>query len=138
VLVFTDVVSDLKKGLLPKDLSAFKKRFEIAMIKKMGVLRLPYHFWSNDPKINPSSEQLVWATLILEDPGFFVQVEEVVALEVSEQLQGKSTANELLSAIRERLNEHMDTFVGFAPNESFRHLLAGKISRSPWSRKTGS
>ena len=131
--MFTDVVVDLKKGILPQDLLLLQKRVDIAMIKKMAVLRLPYHFWTNDPKVNPLSEQLVWTALILEKSEIFGQVEEALAMELSEKLRGKSGASELAAVVHERLEELMDQFVAFAPNESFRHVLAEKIRRSPWS-----
>ncbi len=126
--MFTDVIADLKKGLLPSDFAVLKKRFNIAIIKKMAVLRLPYHFWSSDPKINPSTEQLGWVALLLEGSGGIAQVESVVAQEVAEQLTGKKSARDAGTIIQEHLQDITNKFLRFAPDEVFRQLLIDKVT----------
>ena len=37
----------------------------LALIKKQGVLQQPPPCWTNDPKINPRADHLLWATVIL-------------------------------------------------------------------------
>ncbi len=126
--MFADVMNDLKKGVLPADSAAFKKQFDIAMIKKMGVLELPYHFWSSDPKINPSSDHLAWAAFILEDRERFSQVEEVIVQEIVEQLGGRKAAGELAdSVVQDNFKEITDKFLRLAPNKAFRQVLEAKI-----------
>ena len=64
--MFNQMVSDLKLGILPEEYP-LRKRFEAAIIKKMGVIRTPYSFWPADKKINPSTKELLWASVLLND-----------------------------------------------------------------------
>ncbi len=41
--------------------------FDLAMTKKLAVIKLPPSFWMQDPKINPRADHLYWAALILGD-----------------------------------------------------------------------
>ena len=50
------------------DLEQLKKRFDLAMTKKLAVIKLPPSFWMQDPKINPRADHLLWAALLLDDP----------------------------------------------------------------------
>ncbi len=53
-----------------------RRLFDIAITKKLGVVKLPPSFWMQDPKINPRADHLLWAALLLAD-------EERVALAFS-------------------------------------------------------
>nr|MBF0221908.1 hypothetical protein [Desulfobulbaceae bacterium] len=127
--MFGDVINGLKNGLFPPDLTALKKRFNIAIIKKLAVLKLPSQFWSNDPKINPSIEQLACVAFILEDGESLSLVELAVAHEISGKLRGKESAHELDSLVRARLKIITDTFLGFATDKAFLFELSGKVKR---------
>lgn len=127
--MFVDVIAELKNGRYPLDLTALKKRFNIAIIKKMAVLKMPCHFWSSDPKINPSTDQLAWVAFILEDGESFNLVELAITQEISGKLRGKQSATELDSLTGDRLKEITDTFLNFAPDKTFRQELAGKVDQ---------
>ena len=47
--------------------SRLRRRLDMAMTKKMGIVRLPPAFWPADPKINPRADHLFWASLLLLD-----------------------------------------------------------------------
>lgn len=64
--MFTDMIADLNKGAMP-DPASLKTRFDFALTKKTGVVKLPSAFWMRDPKINPRSDHLLWAALLLLD-----------------------------------------------------------------------
>lgn len=139
--MFSGLVQDLGKGLLPADLLSLKKRFSLALIKKQGVLKLPYHFWTTDSKINPSSEHLLWVVFLLGDCESFTQVESLIVHEIAEQLPTKHSEFALLEARhRERLQEMTANFLAVAPSAAFRHILELKVrtcsvftSSSPFS-----
>ena len=124
--MFTDVITDLKKGVLPADLVVLKKRFDIAMTKKNAVLKLPYHFWSSDSKIHPLTEQLLWVALLLGESEIFSQVKIVLVQELSERLNVSQSAEGLLdSHVQDHLQEIVEKFTRFAPDNDFRQVLVG-------------
>ena len=57
--MFSEMISMLKQGK-EIDLDLLRKRFDRALVKKIGVLRTPYPFWTSDPKINPLAKELLW------------------------------------------------------------------------------
>ncbi len=60
------ILSATQKGE-PLPLKQLRQWFDLAVIKKMGVLKQPYHCWPNDPKINPELRELFWGSLLLAD-----------------------------------------------------------------------
>ena len=64
--MFAEMVAGLAQGRLPAAAS-LRQRFDMALTKKMGVVRLPPAFWPEDPKINPRTAHLFWAALLLQD-----------------------------------------------------------------------
>ncbi|WP_456388611.1 hypothetical protein [Desulfolithobacter sp.] len=64
--MFDDMLAGLEQGRWP-DLDILVRRFDVAMTKKLGVVRLPPAFWMSDPKINPDTDHLVWASFVLGD-----------------------------------------------------------------------
>ena len=85
--MFAEIIHGLKDGLLP-DQDMLGRRFRAALTKKMGVIKQPYHLWSNDPKINPSVKHLLWAAVLLEDRDLFSQVESIAVFEAAESAAG--------------------------------------------------
>ena len=64
--MFSDMLAVLQSNRLP-DSGTLQKRFDFAMTKKLGILKLPPAYWMQDPKINPRTEDLFWASLLLKD-----------------------------------------------------------------------
>lgn len=60
------MIDNLHRAKMPEP-GNLAKRFDFALTKKTGVLRLPPAFWMNDPKINPRTDHLFWAALLLLD-----------------------------------------------------------------------
>ena len=89
--MFGQMVSDLKSGILPENIS-LRKRFEAALVKKLGVIRTPYSFWPADTKINPPAKHLLWAAILLQDKENFDIVEAVISTELEEKQRAKGQA----------------------------------------------
>ena len=68
-------ISVLEQSRLPPP-AAVKKWLEIALVKKMGVISLPYQFWHGDRKINPSSKHLLWAAILVLGVAFKRDVDD--------------------------------------------------------------
>jgi hypothetical protein len=64
--MFSEMVRELEEGKVPAA-APLRQRFDMAMTKKMGIVRLPAAFWMADPKINPPAGHLFWASLLLLD-----------------------------------------------------------------------
>jgi hypothetical protein len=64
--MFTEMIEALHRSQMV-DPVGLKKRFDFALTKKMAVVKLPRALWVRDPKINPRSDHLLWAALLLLD-----------------------------------------------------------------------
>ena len=121
--MFAEMVAELARGRLP-DKSRLRQRFDMAMTKKMGILRLPPAFWMDDPKINPRAEHLFWASLLLLDRERVDLALGVLAAEQAER--GRSAVpnqEELAGRVRELLR-HLLVVIGDEHlRASFRHGL---------------
>ena len=84
--MFSEMVADLSLARLP-DPASLRKRFDLALTKKLGVVRLPPAFWMNDPKINPRSDHLFWASLLIRDRQRIELALSVLAAEIFQEKQ---------------------------------------------------
>ncbi len=82
--MFSEMLSALHTGRRP-DADTLGKRYDYAMTKKLGVVKLPPAFWTEDPKINPPVEQLFWAALLLLDRERIDLALSVMAVETAEK-----------------------------------------------------
>ena len=123
--MFGQMVSDLKSGKMPAT-NLLRKRFDAALIKKMGVIRTPYSFWPADTKINPPAQQLMWAAILLQDSENFRVIEAIVSAELEERLKAKgqqASIPELASLVKQRIQEYILDFIKLAPDEACRATL---------------
>jgi len=91
--MFSQLISKLKSSTMP-DKDELGKRLALALVKKMGVIKQPYHFWSSDPKINPPTAHLLWAAILLEDKEAIGQIEGIALWEYSQRPQKNDTDND--------------------------------------------
>ena len=126
--MFEQMVSDLKNGTLPEN-NLLRKRFDAALIKKIGVIRTPYSFWPADSKINPPAKQLLWAAILLHDSDGFRLIEAVISTELEEKLKAKGQTDRIqiiTVKAQQLMQSYIDEFIELAPNETFkvnlRHL----------------
>ncbi len=99
--MFSDMVTDLNRSIMPEPVS-LAKRFDIAITKKLGVVQLPPAFWMKDPKINPRSDHLLWAALLVLDRKRIELAMSVIAVEISEASHTANSENQDLAAQRGR------------------------------------
>lgn len=123
--MFSLMISDLQCGKLP-DNHLLRKRFEAALVKKMGVIRTPCSFWPADTKINPPAKQLLWAAILLQDKENFKMVEAIITTELEEKQRARGLPESmatLAAKVRQLLQDYMDEFMELAPDETFRNDL---------------
>lgn len=111
--MFSELFNAIQSNSLP-DPDTLRKRFDFAMTKKMGILKLPPPFWIQDPKINPRVDHLFWAALLLKDKERIDMALSAVAAELQEKTcrrrEGREncTANEVRKMIEELLQQFSD------------------------------
>ena len=128
--MFNHMVSDLKLGILPEEYP-LRKRFEAAIIKKMGVIRTPYSFWPADRKINPSTKELLWASVLLNDQENYRMIEAFISTELEEKLRARglqNNGNDLTHMAEQTLQDYIAEFLGLTPSETFKKILQQKVA----------
>lgn len=123
--MFAHMVSDLKNGILPET-NALRKRFDAALVKKMGVIRTPYSFWPGDTKINPPAKQLLWAAILLQDGENYKVVEAIISTELEEKMRAKGlheNMESLTAKVQQLLQEYLDEFIQLASDRTFKNKL---------------
>ena len=91
IMVFAEIFRDLGKGKMV-DADLLGRRFDLAITKKLGVVKLPPSFWMQDPKINPRVDHLLWAAFLLDDPERAALAISVLAVEHEEQQKKRTPA----------------------------------------------
>ena len=66
--------------------------FEVALVKKVGVLRMPYLCRSQDTKINPPMEQMLAVAAILKDEEKISVCLDLLLTEAGQKSSGGSSA----------------------------------------------
>lgn len=105
--MFTEIFAALKQGEIP-DLKLLQRRFDLAMTKKLGVVKLPSAFWMQDPKINPRADHLLQAALLLGDRERCDLAMSVLAVEHLEQ-KNEQTLNQAVQQRAAELIEMLPT-----------------------------
>jgi hypothetical protein len=127
--MFDEMVSLLKQGKMVQS-GLLRKRFDRALIKKLGVIKTPYSFWSSDKKINPSSKELLWAAILLNDTENYNIVEAVISSELAEKLRAKGL-QENIEALTDQasglMQDYIAEFLELAPSETFKKKLLQHI-----------
>ncbi len=111
--MFSEMITALRNNRLPEP-DVLLTRFDFALTKKLGIVKLPPAFWMQDPKINPRSDHLFWAALLLKDKKRIDMVLSVIAVEQAEmnpvtgdELQQRvcKVAGELVEELLEQLSD---------------------------------
>ena len=126
--MFDEMVSLLKQGKMVQ-LDLLRKRFDRALVKKLGVINTPYSFWSSDKKINPAAKELLWATILLEDRDNFMLVEGIIVTEIDEKNKASGRHNEPVSGKRV-IDEFVRELLQLTPSAKSRKFLEHKVQKT--------
>jgi hypothetical protein len=116
--MFSEMIADLEKGILP-DPAPLRGRCHAAVTKKLAFVRLPPVYWESDPKRNPDSSHLLWATLLLQDSEMLEVVKGIILMEQAER-EGLS--------LEEFMQHSLDALFALAPDGQFQTLLKERVS----------
>ena len=97
------------------DVDQLKKRFDLAMTKKLAVIKLPPAFWMQDPKINPCADHLLWAALLLDDRERAALALSAMAVEHEERQKKKSVHD--TTKLTQALEESLHNFLQLIPDD---------------------
>lgn len=100
--MFSAMLQQLKSGERV-DPVLLQKRFDLAMTKKLGTIKLPSAFWSADPKINPPAGQLLLASLFLGDRERCALAVTTVAAECENEVAEQGIAGVVQESLRRML-----------------------------------
>ena len=126
-----DFLFQLRESRMPT-VAAVEKWLTIALIKKMGVLNLPYHCWHTDPKINPSSKHLLWAAILAADKERCAIIEGIIHTELQ---TGRGAAirtnqqDQQAAAVRATVSRYVAELLNLAPKPALRDELARKVNK---------
>jgi hypothetical protein len=127
--MFEEMVSQLKQGIIPQ-VDLLRKRFDRALIKKLGVIKTPYTFWSSDKKINPSAKELLWAAILLGDKEDYLTIKAVMTSELEEKKRARGlhqSTDSFSEEIDQPIEDNINEFLDLAPSETFRKLLQQRL-----------
>lgn len=126
--MFAEIISSIERGqlLLPPGLSRW---LEVALTKKMGVLKQPPMCWTGDRKINPPVKYLAWGAILSEDRESYHLVE---GLAVTEEEAKIKPGQEHFDAaqLRTLFNGFITELLAFASDQSTRQVLLDKIRKT--------
>jgi len=126
-----DILFQLRDSRMPA-VAAVEKWLAVALIKKMGVLNLPYHCWHTDPKINPSSKHLLWAAILAEDKERWAIIEGIIHTELQAgrgAAMQTSQQDQQAAFVRATVSRYTAELLDLAPNPVLRQELAGKVKK---------
>lgn len=98
--MFTDMINTLREGLIPQG-DDLKRRLDLAIVKKGGILQQPKMCWSGDTKINPDSLHMLWAASILEDTDAMATVVGMIEMERTSSPDNDDLKEFLVRAFKE-------------------------------------
>ncbi len=127
--MFDQMVSDLKNGIIPES-GLLRRRFEVALIKKIGVIQTPYSFWPADKKINPSAKELLWAAILLHDKENYKIIEAIISSELEEKQRTKRLQNctsDNAGKLKLTMQNYIAELIALAPSEPFKKTLQQKL-----------
>ena len=122
------MITDIKNGILPES-NLLRKRFEAALVKKIGVIKTPYSFWPADRKINPPAKELLWAAILLDDKENFKIIEAVISSELEEKQKAKGrheSFSTLSDKARQLTQEYIHEFIELASTDTVKEKLMYK------------
>lgn len=119
--MFSEMLAEIHSNTMPEP-GILLKRFDFAMTKKLGIIKLPPPFWMRDPKINPPVEHLFWAGLLLKDRNRIELALSVLAVEIGEKASVKKEIPS--SHIDDKARSLVEELLGQFPDAEIRNQFA--------------
>lgn len=135
--MFTAMLDDLRQGREPSP-AGLNQRLQIGLIKKKAVMRLQRQFRHNDSKINPDSEHLLWAALLLEDEEAQAAVVEIIITEAHEQHEARRGALDRAAApptVEDLVGQAVHRLLAAAAGPLLQETIKKKINTSSLLRQ---
>ncbi len=123
--MFSKILQDLEMNIFPEP-KILEKLFHVAIIKKMGVLKLPPSFWMVDPKINPRADHLFWMALFLDNTESLELALSVLATEHSENKIPDDYNSKNFQMMLQKLTNDLLQRI---PNPTSRQLFACQFNK---------
>ncbi|MBU1641691.1 MAG: hypothetical protein KKG53_14550 [Proteobacteria bacterium] len=126
------MIADLKQGLEP-DPGPLRQRLQAAMVKKLAMMRLQREFHHNDSKINPNSEHMLWAAILLEDDEAVDTLITILITEAHDQYEaqrGAMDARRIPPELPEVVTASIQRLLTIGPGEKLNQLLKHKIKKT--------
>jgi hypothetical protein len=122
--MFSEMIAAVNNNVDPEPIS-LQKRFDFALTKKLGIVKLPPAFWMQDPKINPRSDHLFWAALLLKDRNRIDMALSVIAVELAEaiSLKGDECRQRVENKAYELVEELLEQFSDVDVRQQFKQEL---------------
>ena len=119
--MFSEMIAAVNNNEAP-ELVSLQKRFDFALTKKLGIVKLPPAFWMQDPKINPRSDHLFWAALLLKDRNRIDMALSVIAVELTEaiSLKGDECRQRVENKAYELVEELLEQFSDVDVRQQFK------------------
>lgn len=126
------MIEDLKKGLTP-DQGPLRQRLQAAMVKKLAMMRLQREFQHNDSKINPNSEHMLWAAILLEDDEAIETLITILITEAHDQYEaqrGAMDARRTPPESPEVVHSSLQRLLTISSGTKINNLLKYKIKKA--------
>jgi len=122
--MFSEMIAAVNNNVAPEPIS-LQKRYDFALTKKLGIVKLPPAFWMQDPKINPRSDHLFWAALLLKDRNRIDMALAVISVELAEaiSLKGDGCRQSIENKACELVEELLEQFSDVDVRQQFKQEL---------------
>ncbi len=103
------------------------------MIKKLAMMRLQREFQHNDHKINPNTEHMLWAAILLENDGAMETLATILITEAHDRFdaqRGAMATRRTPPDLAELLHESLDTLLSISRDTKINQLLKQKAQKA--------
>ncbi len=126
------MIEDLQHGSVP-DPGPLRLRLQAAMVKKLAMMRLHREFQHNDSKINPLSEHMLWAALLVEDDEAVETLAAILITEAHERYEAKRGAMDGRQSPPEGaevLRASVQRLLSLGSSRELNHILKHKVQKT--------
>ncbi len=103
------------------------------MVKKLAIMRLNKEFHHNDSKINPESDHMLWAAILLEDHDALETLASILLTEAHDRYEARRGAMDAPSSPPEQnvvLRESAKKLLSLCSQNKLRQVVEEKIQKA--------